>query len=79
MPQVRSSFLYFHPNLSFFLKVISGGDLEQRAVACLTFARCIIVAGNSTREPFICRHVLPTLTYCESFCFTGSTFVRIHG
>lgn len=80
MPQVRSSFLYIHSNLTSVLKVINGEDLEQRAVACLTFARCIIVAGGSTREPFIYRNVLPKLThYCESFCFTGSTFVCIHG
>ena len=55
MPQVRGSFLYFHSNLTSVLKVINGEDLEQRAVACLTFARCIIVAGDSTREPFIYR------------------------
>ena len=79
MPQVRSSFLYFHPNLTYFLKVINGGDLEQRAVACLTFARCIIVAGGSTRKPFICRQALPKLIRYESFCFAGSTSVRIHG
>ena len=79
MPQVQSSFIYFHYNLTSVLKVINGGDLEQRAVACLTFARCIIVAGDSTREPFIFRNVSPKLTQCESYCFTGSTFVRIHG
>jgi hypothetical protein len=78
MPQVRSSFLYFHSNLTFIHQVINGEDLEQRAVACLTFARCIIVAGDSTRELCICRHA-PKLTHRGSFCFTGSTSLRIHG
>ena len=62
MPQVQSSLLYFHSNLTSILKVINGEDLEQRAVACLTFARCIIVAGDSTREPFICRCIAQTNT-----------------
>ena len=51
MPQVRGSFFKISQSqFDLFFKVINGGDLEQRAVACLTFARCIIVAGNSTRE-----------------------------
>ena len=31
-------------------QVIDGDDIEQRAVACHTFARCVIAAGDSTRE-----------------------------
>lgn len=31
-------------------KVITGDDLEQRAVACFTLARCIIAAGDSTSQ-----------------------------
>ena len=58
MPQVRTSFFYSRFNLTYSHKVINGEDLEQRAVACLTFARCIIVAGDSTRKHFICRQYL---------------------
>ncbi|KAI0695904.1 hypothetical protein BC835DRAFT_1272629 [Cytidiella melzeri] len=31
-------------------QVIAGDDLEQRAFACFTLARCIIAAGDSTQE-----------------------------
>jgi anaphase-promoting complex subunit 5 len=33
--------------------VITGGDLEQRGMACFTFARCIIAAADTT-----CKHAL---------------------
>lgn len=78
MPQVRGSFVSPRSNLTYVCKVINGEDLEQRAVACLTFARCIILAGDSTRKLFICRHVLK-LTHRGSFCLKGGTSVRIYG
>ena len=30
-------------------QVITGGDIEQRGMACFTFARCIIAAADTTR------------------------------
>lgn len=44
-------------------QVINGEDLEQRAVACLTFARCIILAGDST--PSALREALPYVSIAE--------------
>ncbi|KAF8188420.1 hypothetical protein BJ912DRAFT_1107716 [Pholiota molesta] len=45
-------------------QVINGDDLEQRAVACFTLARCIIVAGESTADAL--REALPYLSIAES-------------
>ncbi|KDR81577.1 hypothetical protein GALMADRAFT_263859 [Galerina marginata CBS 339.88] len=45
-------------------QVINGDDLEQRAVACFTLARCIIVAEGST--PPALREALPYLIMAES-------------
>ncbi|KAJ7097958.1 hypothetical protein B0H15DRAFT_823591 [Mycena belliarum] len=44
-------------------QVITGQDLEQRALACFTFARCIIVAGDSTAEAL--KDAVPYLVQSE--------------
>lgn len=49
MPQVSTnSFIWFDADSQLCSKVINGDDLEQRAVACFTLARCIIVAEGSS-------------------------------
>ncbi|KAF8163271.1 hypothetical protein B0H34DRAFT_694755 [Crassisporium funariophilum] len=45
-------------------QVINGDDLEQRAVACLTLARCIIVAGESTASAL--HEAVPYISMAES-------------
>ncbi|KAJ7470732.1 hypothetical protein FB451DRAFT_1254671 [Mycena latifolia] len=44
-------------------QIIPGQDLEQRALACFTLARCIIVAGDSTAESL--KEALPYLLKSE--------------
>ncbi|KAJ7940672.1 hypothetical protein B0H13DRAFT_1939292 [Mycena leptocephala] len=44
-------------------QIISGQDLEQRALACFTLARCIIVAGDSTADTL--REAVPYLLKSE--------------
>ncbi|KAJ7046748.1 hypothetical protein C8F04DRAFT_1061598 [Mycena alexandri] len=44
-------------------QIISGQDIEQRALACFTLARCIIVAGEST--PDALREAVPYLIKSE--------------
>ncbi|KAJ7774662.1 hypothetical protein DFH07DRAFT_800430 [Mycena maculata] len=44
-------------------QMISGQDLEQRALACFTLARCIIVAGDSAAEAL--REAVPYLVKSE--------------
>ncbi|KAH9484304.1 Cytoskeleton-associated protein 5 [Psilocybe cubensis] len=44
-------------------QVINGDDIEQRAVACFTLARCIIVAEGSTSEAL--QQALPYLSQAE--------------
>lgn len=51
MPQV-SNILHIPYLVLRMSKIINGDDLEQRAVACFTLARCIIVAEGSTRKFF---------------------------
>jgi len=45
-------------------QIMSGDDLEQRALACFTLARCIIAAGESTAEAL--NEALPYLLVSES-------------
>jgi len=45
-------------------QVINGNDLEQRAFACFTLARCILAAGNSGAAAL--REALPYLERSES-------------
>lgn len=45
-------------------QVISGAELEQRALACFTLARCIIAAGDSSPEAL--RECLPYLSMAEA-------------
>ncbi|KAH9027662.1 hypothetical protein EDB84DRAFT_1272610 [Lactarius hengduanensis] len=44
-------------------QLIGGDDLEQRALACFTLARCIIAAGERTQESI--REALPYLEIAE--------------
>ncbi|KAJ7343519.1 hypothetical protein DFH08DRAFT_872936 [Mycena albidolilacea] len=44
-------------------QIIPGQDLEQRALACFTLARCIIVAGESTADAL--REAVPYLLKSE--------------
>ncbi|KAH8980949.1 hypothetical protein EDB86DRAFT_2978203 [Lactarius hatsudake] len=44
-------------------QLIDGDDLEQRALACFTLARCIIAAGERTQESI--REALPYLEIAE--------------
>ncbi|KAJ6496647.1 hypothetical protein C8R47DRAFT_349617 [Mycena vitilis] len=44
-------------------QIITGQDLEQRALACFTLARCIIVAGNSAADAL--REAIPYLLKSE--------------
>ncbi|KAF7363413.1 ANAPC5 domain-containing protein [Mycena sanguinolenta] len=44
-------------------QIITGQDLEQRALACFTLARCIMVAGESTAESL--REAVPYLLKAE--------------
>lgn len=44
-------------------QVIDGDDLEQRALACFTLARCIIAAGERSQESI--REALPYLEIAE--------------
>ncbi|KAJ6630768.1 hypothetical protein B0H10DRAFT_2160163 [Mycena sp. CBHHK59/15] len=44
-------------------QIIDGQDLEQRALACFTLARCIIVAENSTADAL--REAIPCLLVSE--------------
>ncbi|KAJ7172511.1 armadillo-type protein [Mycena filopes] len=44
-------------------QIISGQDLEQRALACFTLARCIIVAGESTADAM--REAVPYILKSE--------------
>ncbi|KAJ7452459.1 hypothetical protein B0H11DRAFT_2073533 [Mycena galericulata] len=46
-------------------QIISGQDLEQRALACFTLARCIIVAGESTGMSSALREAVPYLLKSE--------------
>ncbi|OSX65213.1 hypothetical protein POSPLADRAFT_1044618 [Postia placenta MAD-698-R-SB12] len=45
-------------------QVISGAELEQRALACFTLARCIIASGDSSPEAL--RECLPYLSMAEA-------------
>jgi len=45
-------------------QVITGGDLEQRGMACFTFARCIIAAADTTSDGL--REALRYLLIAES-------------
>ncbi|KAF9480133.1 hypothetical protein BDN70DRAFT_912885 [Pholiota conissans] len=47
-------------------QVINGEELEQRAVACFTLARCIIVAGESESTSDALQEALPYLLVAES-------------
>ncbi|THH12641.1 hypothetical protein EW146_g7506 [Bondarzewia mesenterica] len=44
-------------------QIITGDDLEQRALGCFTFARCTIAAGNRSAESI--REALPYLDIAE--------------
>ncbi|PPQ78100.1 hypothetical protein CVT25_015634 [Psilocybe cyanescens] len=64
MPQVSTnSFIWFDADSQLCSKVINGDDLEQRAVACFTLARCIIVAEGSSSNAL--HQALPYLSKAE--------------
>lgn len=44
-------------------QIINGDDLEQRALGCFTYARCIIAAGNRSSESI--REAMPYLAIAE--------------
>ena len=48
LPQVCSSITYPSTSLSIVLQVIKGGDREQRAAACFTLARCLLVSEGTS-------------------------------
>jgi hypothetical protein len=50
MPQVLEDFFDRETNSHTKPQLIEETDLEQRAVACFTLARCIIAAGSSKRS-----------------------------
>jgi anaphase-promoting complex subunit 5 len=50
MPQVSDPIIGLRTNLMDWSKVIDGDDIEQRALACFTLARCIIAADGQSPE-----------------------------
>lgn len=46
------------------IQVITGNDLEQRAFACFTYARCIVAAGNKSAESI--REAIPYIEIAEN-------------
>lgn len=63
MPQVSAPIIWLPTILMYWFKVIDGDDLEQRALACFTLARCIIAADE--QSPLCIREALPYLDIAE--------------
>ena len=63
MPQVSGPIIGRRTILMDCSKVINGDDLEQRALACFTLARCIIAADEQSPESI--REALPYLNIAE--------------